>query len=57
MLKVDKVVVDKTFISQDEEYNAASRIAQKIEAVLDIVKYDTYNKLYLVRVIVTELEQ
>ncbi len=57
MQKIDKVLVDKTFISKDEEYNAASRITEDIEKVLLSVKTDTHNKLYLIRVIVTELEQ
>ena len=50
-------LLDKTFMTSDEECNAESRIADHIETCLGNLKLDTINELYVVRVTVDKMDE
>lgn len=47
---------DHTMMTQDEEYRPESRISDQIRAILDGLKLDTYNGLYIIRVTVDKVD-
>jgi hypothetical protein len=52
---VDRVLVDRSFVTDDEGYDVLGTVADKIARLFDGVKVDSYNEQYLVRVLVTRL--
>jgi hypothetical protein len=45
-------LLDKTFLTQDEQYGPASAVASKVEVLLKRLTMDTYNHQYVIRITV-----
>lgn len=49
-------ILERTFLTEDEDYNPAGKLAEQIEAVLVRLELDAYAKQYVVRVTVDEVD-
>lgn len=49
-------MAEKIIVTQDEEYAPGYKIAQQVERFLDRLKLDTYNNIYVVRIVVDKVE-
>lgn len=49
-------VLDRTFLTEDEQFNPQSVIAEAVESCLRAVKMDTYNARYVIRITVDEVD-
>lgn len=50
-------ILDKTWLSYDEECNSSSKIAEQLEKALDHLKFDTYNEQYVIHVTVYRVDE
>lgn len=50
-------LLDKTFLTEDEQYNAASCLGEQVAEALETLDLDTYNKQYVVRVTVDVVDE
>lgn len=49
-------MAERTFLTQDEEFNPAVKISEQVEIFLESLNLDTYNEIYVIRIIVDKVD-
>lgn len=49
------LVAERVFVTEDEECDPATKLAQQVEIFLETLNMDTYNDTYVVKIVVDKV--
>lgn len=49
-------LLDKTFLTEDEQYDIPSNVSGQVEEFLSELKFDSYNEIYVIRITVDKID-